>query len=1058
MEKKILIILFLLGVYESQLNFVLGLDALGGLLGADAKSDISVDAGGSVDGGESGAGLLRSVLGGGDEGEGLLGGVVGGDGVLASVVGGGDEGEGLLGGVVGGDGALGSVVGGVDEDGGSTGLLGDGGLAGVVDTLADGLPITNLEGDANDEGGDKSILDILPAVGEIVDPLDVLENKESEGEGGLSVAGVSSVLGVDGFLGGKNETLNGSMDLINIAAVLDDQITNIDPKSEKCETIDGELVCTKSGGLLNLDVGLNKDRVFKVKLPVPDKFEIIRKYKYKEYETKNVFGDGEPKFVDPNATCKAYAKCKKFRKFSSYLPLKSPFLFGTPYYLDTQGNTITKKVITQNYYAPGQTSPVYKVESDNEYLRVFAEDLSKSCIKLDSDGSCTKEGLVDKTAIYTLDDIPCDTLYAALRLFDIEQEKQNTLAYADLLIKLDDVSGMHWFKLPPGSNEVAKQILDTEKLQKLYELLLVNYADVDENAFFVLKQNYTSLCTPERVTCKEFECKNNKFYTYDGTCNNPDNKLLGKNPTSLLRIGRPYCTLTKSNNCKLPGARTISLTLGYITNYIDYPKQPHYNLNFECSEYPSFVSLFGLFFVQFAVHDIVKLATRGVHSKQQGGVRGCTRDGRFLPSHLRHDYSVPISLPENDPYYSKFNRTCMEFVTGQKYNAECAVTNVNLGNFVTSYMDLSQLYPSRESDLKDVIAEGGKIKLSLGNYPYISDHRAFQTPLFIVVAELFGLLHNKIAENIKLSQSSLSDYEIFELARTINIYTYQYYYDNFVLPAILGKEYCDHQEITSTKSCYNTKINPTPITEFSCAAARYLHRYLPNKFNLLHPDYTVKTIQELSNNFGGPQIAFDEAEAVFLGMTHQSIYVPGISFQVQNWLFKGDHLYGDDLISLDVQRSRDCCVQPYVFYIKKFFGVEIKFWEDLSHYIPADAILHLKRTYSDVCQIELYTGIAVEKKYEDGLYGPVGRKIMTEQHLHTRCGDSKYYTNALDEVAKSCFKMINYNELFSSLIGVKTTTSNILFSMTSKHESYQIPENSNSMEGVNCLINALSKS
>lgn len=169
-----------------------------------------------------------------------------------------------------------------------------------------------------------------------------------------------------------------------------------------------------------------------------------------------------------------------------------------------------------------------------------------------------------------------------------------------------------------------------------------------------------------------------RYYTYDGTCNNPENSLLGKNPSSLLRIGQPYCTLDPARHCKLPGARTVSLTLGYISNFISYPSQPYYDIAKENGDYPSFLSLFGLFFTQFAMHDILQFQTRGVYATQQGGTRGCTRDGRHLPQGLVHPYSAPIDISNYDPYYSNFNNTCMEFVKAQKYNGECLVTDANI--------------------------------------------------------------------------------------------------------------------------------------------------------------------------------------------------------------------------------------------------------------------------------------------------------------------------------------------------------------------------------------------
>lgn len=264
------------------------------------------------------------------------------------------------------------------------------------------------------------------------------------------------------------------------------------------------------------------------------------------------------------------------------------------------------------------------------------------------------------------------------------------------------------------------------------------------------------------------------------------------------------------------------------------------------------------------------------------------------------------------------------------------------------------------------------------------------------ISALLALLHNKIAEKIKEHQNHLTDDEIFENARLVTIYVYQNYHDQFVLPAVLGTEYSNYQEITSTESCYDPKLDPTPLVEFSAAAGRYFHTYLPNDFSYLYADYTVKSVEDLSRDYGGPAMGLLELDSCFRGMIHQHISITGHSFLAQNSLSKYDHKYGVDLFSLDVQRSRDTCIKSYIFYIKKFYAVDIKCWEDLSQFIPLEAIQQLKLIYSDVCDLELYAGISVEKKYNDGLLGPVARKIVTEQYLHSRCADSKHYTNALD--------------------------------------------------------------
>lgn len=327
---------------------------------------------------------------------------------------------------------------------------------------------------------------------------------------------------------------------------------------------------------------------------------------------------------------------------------------------------------------------------------------------------------------------------------------------------------------------------------------------------------------------------------------------------------------------------------------------------------------------------------------------------------------------------------------------------------------MSQVYAKYECSIKGYIAPGGRIKESRGKFPHIDDSRAFQDPLLTTITIVYTLFHNKIADRIKEKHNLLTDYEIFQYARLINIYVYQYYIDKYLLPAVLGDEYSDFQGITSTDSCYDPKLDPTPLTEFSSAVIRYFHSFLPNEFHYLYSDYTLELAQDFSRNYGGATMAFNKFHSCFRGMTDQSMNIFGYAFQVQNSFAKFDHPFGMDLFSLDIQRSRDTCIQPYIFYIKKFYGVDIHHWEDLTHYIPVEAILELKRVYKDVCHLELYAGIAVEKKYEKGLLGAVGRKVVTEQFLHTCCADKKHYKNALDAgkdgflISVRCLSLLKY--------------------------------------------------
>lgn len=109
--------------------------------------------------------------------------------------------------------------------------------------------------------------------------------------------------------------------------------------------------------------------------------------------------------------------------------------------------------------------------------------------------------------------------------------------------------------------------------------------------------------------------------------------------------------------------------------------QSEYNVAKDGGDHRTLLSLFALFFVQFVTHDIIQFKTRGINGVPQSGPRGCTRDGRHLPHGVKSPFTAPIILLPEDPYYGQFNATCMDFVTAQKYNGECLITDANIVSY-----------------------------------------------------------------------------------------------------------------------------------------------------------------------------------------------------------------------------------------------------------------------------------------------------------------------------------------------------------------------------------------
>lgn len=155
----------------------------------------------------------------------------------------------------------------------------------------------------------------------------------------------------------------------------------------------------------------------------------------------------------------------------------------------------------------------------------------------------------------------------------------------------------------------------------------------------------------------------------------------------MIRLGRPFCAQGGETECNLPNPRIVSLSLGFISNFITYPKEVYYAQTPDSPEYPSTLSLFSLFAFQFVMHDTTRFSRQGVLGQNAGGLRSCTRSGKHLSPELKHPSSDPIDISCNDPYYSKANVTCLNFNRGQLYNGDCTITDANFvsTNEIKSY-------------------------------------------------------------------------------------------------------------------------------------------------------------------------------------------------------------------------------------------------------------------------------------------------------------------------------------------------------------------------------------
>lgn len=116
-----------------------------------------------------------------------------------------------------------------------------------------------------------------------------------------------------------------------------------------------------------------------------------------------------------------------------------------------------------------------------------------------------------------------------------------------------------------------------------------------------------------------------------------------------------------------------------------------------------------------------KKASAAPTRTEQGTPISCCRpEIQADPSNLKHPSCYEISVSRDDPFYSEFNLTCMNFVrSAATPRADCRLAPREQMNQPTSFVDASQIYGSTlETQLNLRSFDGGQLLSSLFNSQY----------------------------------------------------------------------------------------------------------------------------------------------------------------------------------------------------------------------------------------------------------------------------------------------------------------------------------------------------
>ncbi|KAK3887752.1 hypothetical protein Pcinc_008156 [Petrolisthes cinctipes] len=532
-------------------------------------------------------------------------------------------------------------------------------------------------------------------------------------------------------------------------------------------------------------------------------------------------------------------------------------------------------------------------------------------------------------------------------------------------------------------------------------------------------------CDQERLRPRPSPCNpTHPYRSVDGTCNNIDNPNWGASFTPFRRAMPPeygdgLSSLRRAKDGEdLPSARQVS-------------NRVHINRMADSQSYSVLTMSWG----QFVDHDITLTA----QTKGSGGKSiACCPDLVRGDPRLFHPECAPISIPPDDPFYGPFNQTCMEFVRSAPA-PKCQFGPRDQINQQTAFLDGSAVYgysPHQLASLRtmsdgllrsQVTLDGRELLPPSTNpedgcnkeeeYKYdrfcflagqsvrqVGDPRANEQLLLTIFHTIWARQHNLLALSLKELNPEWDDERLFQEARRIVIAQMQHITYHEYVPSIIGPKLMKHLKLSPQSGGkftedYDSKLHPGIANEFAAAAYRFGH----------------SQIQGLVQKIDAPEKNVDFNQLASITFNPFSLYDPGImdkyvrgeasqrtaavdtyfSSQVTGKLFRGEEKFGIDLVAINLQRGRDHGVGGYL-RARMYCGLPPHTnFTHLTADVDAGALASIQQVYSNVEDIDLYTGGLAERPVESGLVGPTFACILADQFLRLKRGDRFWYETDL---------------------------------------------------------------
>lgn len=538
--------------------------------------------------------------------------------------------------------------------------------------------------------------------------------------------------------------------------------------------------------------------------------------------------------------------------------------------------------------------------------------------------------------------------------------------------------------------------------------------DDDECGTFVMSMRMNTTSLGDKCAAQysmNADCSG-RYRAIDGSCNHVNHKTWGKVHTSYLRLLEPqYADGIQEPRKPVQGKSLPSARL--VSTGVVMDRDPADN-----SRTLSLVQ-----WAEIIEHDLAFTPVRKmVHSGNS--VMCCRQDGGFLAPRYIHPACMPITVLNNDPFYSKYRQRCMNYVRSlAAMRPDCHFGPAEQMNQATHYLDGSMIYGTTDERAWSLRTfSNGQLSAEMKNgHEYLpqadkplqqcqvssntsacyqsGDIRVNLHPQLVVMHTLWLREHNRIAAKLALLNPHWDDEMLYQEARRIVIAEIQHITYNEWLPLVLGLKYAKKFGLqlkkTGFSSDFSEDVNPSVSNSFATAAMRFRMSMIPGTIGLFDEDRNTNKSLQLKDNFNQPETIeeLEHLDSLVRGLATQRSHKRDLYYDSDliQMLYKTNGQFGMDVLSLDIQRGRDHGLPGYNHYRKLCGLPAAKSFNGFLDVMSKATVAKLKNLYAHPDDVDLLAGGMSERATDDSVLGFTFRCIIAEQMLRTKKGDRFFY-------------------------------------------------------------------